>query len=150
MNQSCPEIAIRSEVDIPARLLDRVQNGSLDLAVLYSPPPRAGLVSELLLEEKLIMVTTDPDGEVDPERYVYVDWGPHFLINHQAAHPELSNPALSISLGPLASHLCVECWRCRLFSCRHGAAIHCRWSPATRQGHARIFALCLCGVCHAT
>jgi len=102
MNKSCPEIAIRSEVDIPARLLDRVQNGSLDLAVLYSPPPRAGLVSELLLEEKLIMVTTDPDGEVDPERYVYVDWGPHFLINHQAAHPELSNPALSISLGPLA------------------------------------------------
>ena len=102
MHRFSPDIAIRSEVDMPARLLDRVQDGSLDLAVLYGPPPREGLVSELLLEEKLIMVNTDKSGVVDPERYVYVDWGPHFAINHQAAHPELSNPSLAISLGPLA------------------------------------------------
>jgi len=102
MNNFSGDIAIRSEVDMPIRLLDRVQDGSLDLAVVYAPPPREGLVSELLLEEKLIMVTTDAHGTVDPERYVHVDWGPHFAINHQAAHPDLSNPGLSISLGPLA------------------------------------------------
>lgn len=102
MNKHNPEISIRSEVDGPGRLLDRVQDGALDIAVLYSPRPRAGLVSELLLEEKLIMVTTDPDGKVDPARYVYVDWGPNFSINHEAAHPELSTPPMSISLGPLA------------------------------------------------
>lgn len=102
MNRFSPEISVRSEVDIPGRLLERVQDGSLDLAVIYNPRPRAGLVSELLLEEKLIMVTTDQHGEVDPERYVYVDWGPHFSINHQAAHPELCTPPMSISLGPLA------------------------------------------------
>lgn len=102
MNKFSAEIAIRSEVDMPSRLLDRVQDGSLDLAVMYDPPPREGLVSELLLEEKLVMVTTDAQGKVDPQRYVYVDWGPHFAINHQAAHPDLSNPPLSISLGPLA------------------------------------------------
>jgi DNA-binding transcriptional LysR family regulator len=102
MHRMSPEIALRAEVDNPERLLDRVQDGSLDLAVLYNPPQRPGLVSELLLEEKLIMVTTNPDGTMDPDSYIYVGWGPSFAINHQAAHPELSNPPLSISLGPLA------------------------------------------------
>lgn len=102
MNRNHPKVSIRSEVAMAGRLLDRVQDGSLDIAVLYNPRPRAGLVSELLLEEKLIMVTTDADGTVDPERYIYVDWGPQFSINHEAAHPELSMPPMSISLGPLA------------------------------------------------
>ncbi|HEY4317079.1 MAG TPA: LysR family transcriptional regulator [Herbaspirillum sp.] len=102
MHRMSPEIALRAEVDNPTKLLDRVQDGSLDMAVIYNPPQRPGLVSELLLEEKLIMVTTDPDGAVDPDSYVYVGWGPTFAINHQAAHPGLNNPPLSISLGPLA------------------------------------------------
>jgi DNA-binding transcriptional LysR family regulator len=102
MHRECPEIALRAEVDGPTRLLDRVQAGSLDLAVLYNPPQRPDLVSELLLEEKLIMVTSAADGAMDPAQYVYVDWGASFAANHQAAFPELSSPPVSISLGPLA------------------------------------------------
>ena len=37
-----------------------------------------------------------------PEQYIYVDWGPAFAANHQAAFPELGSPPVSISLGPLA------------------------------------------------
>src|SRR3546814_12840890 len=55
-----------------------------------------------LAEEKLILVTTDAGGALLPEQYVYVDWGPAFAANHQAAFPELSSPPVSISLGPLA------------------------------------------------
>lgn len=102
MHHVCPEIALRAEVGNPARLLDGVQDGSLDLAVLYNPPQRPGLVSELLVEEKLIMVTSAADGVLDPRQYVYVDWGPSFAANHQAAFAELSNPPVAISLGPLA------------------------------------------------
>jgi len=102
MHRVCPEVALRAEVDSPARLLDGVQEGSLDLAVLYNPPQRAGLVSELLVDEKLIMVTSDPDGKLNPGRYIYVDWGPSFAANHQSAFAELSSPPVSISLGPLA------------------------------------------------
>jgi DNA-binding transcriptional LysR family regulator len=73
MHRECPDIALRAEVDSPARLIDRVQDGALDLAVVYNPPQRTDLVNELLVEEKLVMVTTSTDGTVDPERYVYVD-----------------------------------------------------------------------------
>jgi hypothetical protein len=102
MHRECPEIALRAEVDSPAQLFARVQDGSLDLAVLYNPPPWPALVAELLLEEKLVLVTTSPDGMMAPERYVHVDWGPTFAANHQTAFPELSSPPVSISLGPLA------------------------------------------------
>ncbi|WP_368621243.1 LysR family transcriptional regulator [Paraburkholderia sp. BR13444] len=62
MHRECPQIALRAEVDSPMRLLDRVHEGSLDIAVLYNPPQRPDLVSELLVEEKLVMVTSAPDG----------------------------------------------------------------------------------------
>ena len=106
MGREHPGIALRAEVDSPARLIDHVRDGTLDLAVLYNPPPRPELVAELLAEEKLILVTSAPDGSLDPQRYIYVDWGAGFAVNHQAAFPALSNPSLSISHGPLAlSHL---------------------------------------------
>jgi len=102
MHRVCPEVALRATVDSPARLLDGVQDGALDLAVVYNPVQRAGLVCELLLEEKLVMVTSAADGRLTPAQYVYVDWGPAFAANHHAAFPALSNPPVAISLGPLA------------------------------------------------
>lgn len=102
MHRNCPEIALRANVGQPGHLLDQVQDGSLDIALLYNPPQRTGLVTELLLEEKLIMVTSSRDAQMHPDQYIYVDWGPNFATNHQAAFPELSSPPVSVSLGPLA------------------------------------------------
>jgi DNA-binding transcriptional LysR family regulator len=101
MRRECADLAVKVEVDAPERLLDRVQDATLDLAVLYSPPARPNLVFELIAEEKLIMVTTAPDGRLLTEDYVYVDWGSPFAESHEAAFPHLANAAVSVSLGPL-------------------------------------------------
>ena len=102
MHRNHSQIALHAEVDIPARLIERVQNGSLDAAVVYSAQRRPNQVVELLAEEKLVMVTTAADGHYDPENYIHVDWGPEFAANQQSAFPDLASPAISISLGPLA------------------------------------------------
>jgi len=102
MRQEHPDVAVRAEVDTPSRLLDKVQDGSLDVAVLYSPPNRPELVLELLAEEKLVLVTTAVDGAIRPEDYIFVDWGEPFTTSHATAFPELANAGVSISLGPLA------------------------------------------------
>jgi len=102
MRQAHPDVAVRAAVDTPSRLLERVQDGSLDVAVLYSPPQRPELVLELLAEEKLVLVTTAEDGAVRAEDYIYVDWGEPFTTSHATAFPELANAGVSISLGPLA------------------------------------------------
>ena len=104
MRDNQPHLALRAEVDTPERLVERVQDGALDVAVLYSAQRQTSLVVELLAEEKLVMVTTHPDRKYDPENYIHVDWGPDFATNQQNAFPDLANPTMSISLGPLALH----------------------------------------------
>lgn len=103
MREECADIAVRAQVDVQERLIDQVQEGVIDLAVVYAPPPRTGVVEELLLEEMLVAVTTDPAGEViSPDDYVFVDWGPEFRSNHHTAFPNAPSPALSVNYGPLA------------------------------------------------
>jgi DNA-binding transcriptional LysR family regulator len=102
MRASAPKMALRTEVDFPASLIDRVASGMLDIAVVYAPQQRPGLRVELLIEEKLVLVTTRKSGRsLAPDDYVYVDWGPEFAAQHGLAFPELSNAAVKAGLGPL-------------------------------------------------
>lgn len=103
MKSDCPQVAIRAQIDVPERLIDQVQEGIVDVAVVYAPPHRTGIVADLLLEEALVAVTTDPRGESgSSEDEVFVDWGPEFRANHHVAVPDAPSPALSINHGPLA------------------------------------------------
>lgn len=103
MKSECPQVAIRAQIDVPERLVDQVQEGSIDLAVVYAPPVRTGIVAELLLEEALVAVTTDPDhGESSTDDDVFVDWGAEFRANHHNAFPDAQSPVLSVNHGPLA------------------------------------------------
>lgn len=103
MRSECPDVAIRTRIDVADRLIDQVQEGVLDLAVVYAPPHRTGVVSELLADETLVAVSTHPTG-ADPsaDDYVYVDWGTEFQSSHHGAFPDSPSPALSINFGPLA------------------------------------------------
>lgn len=108
MTRHCANVAVRAEVEIAERLLDRVQDGTLDLAVVYGPPQRPNLVVELLADEKLVMVTTDPSGSWSAATYVHVDWGAAFTASSRGAFPHLGTPTISTSLGPLALRLLEE------------------------------------------
>jgi DNA-binding transcriptional LysR family regulator len=102
MRKEAADVAIRVQIDVPERLIDQVQEGVLDLAVLYAPPRRAGVVAELLLDEVLVAVTTDSSGNCALEDQVFVDWSPEFRANHHTAFPVAPSPVLSINHGPMA------------------------------------------------
>ncbi|WP_326535288.1 LysR family transcriptional regulator [Pseudorhodoferax sp.] len=102
MRSAAPHLAIRTEVQAPGELIEKVATGVLDIAVVYAPQQRPGLRVELLIEEKLVMVSTTPQpGLPNPQDYVYVDWGGEFALQHGMAFPALSNPGVSVGLGPL-------------------------------------------------
>jgi len=102
MRRRAPDIALRAQVGAPEDLADQVANGVLDIAVMYAPQYRPGSRVELLLEEKLVLVSTDPEvRRIDPESYVYIDWGPDFAHQHDISFPEFANPGLFVGLGPL-------------------------------------------------
>jgi DNA-binding transcriptional LysR family regulator len=102
MRRSAPQLAVRTHVALPEALMDQVSEGVIDIAVLYAPQQRPGLKVELLVKEKLVLVTTAGRKASRREsEYVYVDWGPEFAAHHNLSYPELSNPGTYVGLGPL-------------------------------------------------
>jgi len=103
LRTSRSDVALRTHVDSVTRLLDQVQNGTLDIAVVYAPHRRPGVEISEFLEEELIAVSTVPDCRtLEQANYVYVDWGPDFRAQHDRAFPELRDASTFIALGPLA------------------------------------------------
>lgn len=98
-----PNIAVRTEIAQPVTLTQLLQEGYLDLAVMYMPQNRADLVVEKLADDTLILVSSDADiGGPMVEGYIYVDWGPEFQTEHALTYPDAPYPALSASHGMLA------------------------------------------------
>jgi len=109
MRRHAADIALRVQVGVPEGLTMQVAEGVLDVAVMYAPQNRPGLKVEQLLEETLVLVTTDP--RMQPSQaddYVYVDWGPNFAFHHGLSFPDVTNPGLFVGLGPLALSYIVQ------------------------------------------
>jgi LysR family transcriptional regulator, flagellar master operon regulator len=103
MRRECPELAISAHIDSAERLMEQVQEGALDFAILYAAASRPGIVAELLFEERLVLVTTTKGGQpLRPEDHVDVDWGEDFAASYHAAFPDAAPGTVSISYGPLA------------------------------------------------
>ncbi|MCC7484381.1 MAG: LysR family transcriptional regulator [Burkholderiales bacterium] len=102
MRHAAPQLALRAEVGAPGSLLAQIAEGTLDIAVVYAPHERPGLRIELLIEDRLVMVTTSRrDRSPRATDYIFVDWGPEFAAQHQLAFPDLSNAGVFVGLGPL-------------------------------------------------
>ena len=102
MRHAAPQLALRAEVGLPESLINQVAEGILDIAVVYAPHQRPGLKIELLIEEKLVLVTTSRRGQAQRAAdYVFVDWGSEFAARHNLAFSELSNAGTFVGLGPL-------------------------------------------------
>jgi DNA-binding transcriptional LysR family regulator len=109
MRHAAPQLALRAEVGLPDSLIDQVTEGILDIAVVYAPHQRPGLKIELLIEEKLVLVTTSRRGQAQRATdYVFVDWGPEFAARHNQSFPELSNTGTFVGLGPLGLQYILE------------------------------------------
>ena len=116
MRTAAPQLALRTEVGFPDDLLNRVSDGVLDIAIVYAPRQRPGLRIELLIEEKLVMVSTSRRRRPPrPADYVYVDWGPEFAAQHSLAFPELSHAGVMAGLGPLGREYLLAAGGCGYF-----------------------------------
>lgn len=100
MRELAPDISVRGEIGHEDVLMMRLVERSMDIGLMYTPESRPGLTVEFLLEEKLILVSTDPAaGEMPGEGYVYVDWGPEFHAKHSITFPDFGTPALVVDIA---------------------------------------------------
>ncbi|MDF1779261.1 MAG: LysR family transcriptional regulator [Rhizobiaceae bacterium] len=102
IRESLTDIALRVRVDVPQDLIKQVASGEVDLAIMYAPQHLPGLKIDLLKEEELVFVTTDPETRFpDGPDYIYMDWGPEFTLQHEMNFPDIT-PDIHMDLGPLA------------------------------------------------
>jgi DNA-binding transcriptional LysR family regulator len=103
MRQNAKVVAIHVEADYSSSLMRQLSDGLLDIGVMYNPRQTPGLIIEDLLEETLLLVSTDQREMVEGwvEDYVFVDWGEEYRRLHSEAFPDMDTPAVSVGMGPL-------------------------------------------------
>lgn len=100
MREMAPDVSLRAEIGMEAELMQGLVEGRLDIGVMYTPQSRPGLRVEQLLEERLILVSTDAGRRAEPgPGYVYIDWGPEFYAKHSASFPDFIGPGLTANIG---------------------------------------------------
>jgi DNA-binding transcriptional LysR family regulator len=101
MRQNLPDIAVTALNGSSTSLMDRLIDGTLDLAIMYRPTNRPGLVIEHLFDEELVLVSASGDRQAPMADYVFVDWGPEFEADHALAFPANRLAGLSLKLGAI-------------------------------------------------
>lgn len=99
MRTAAPDISIRSEIGFEEDLMRRIIEGTMDVALMYTPQHSPGIRIQHLFDETLVLLTTDPDRAWPNEDYIYVDWGPAFYAQHSSNYPDLERPAQVVNIG---------------------------------------------------
>ena len=98
-----PNLAIKASLATPDTLGPQLNEGTLDLAVMYRPQNTSGLAVEQLFEDEFVLVSSNKDTSADPfcESYVLIDWGFEFRAHHLLSFPEFTTPSLQLGIGTL-------------------------------------------------
>lgn len=107
-----PDLALRAEAHPADVLVRRLEERTLDLALLLEPPALAGFRADKIGQIRLVLVSSDPEASVRTalrDGYVHVDWGDAFDLFFSkrfgdAAVPLLHTNLASIALDYLLSH----------------------------------------------
>jgi DNA-binding transcriptional LysR family regulator len=105
LRRTACDVAVQSEIGFEEDLMRRMQQGTLDIALMYTPTQSPELVVEHLFDETLVMVSSRPDTRWPDDDYIYVDWGPGFYAWQQEHWPDLGRPPRTANIGWLAVQL---------------------------------------------
>jgi DNA-binding transcriptional LysR family regulator len=108
MRKNFPDISIRSEIGFEEDLMRRVIEGTMDVALMYTPQHSPGVHVQHLFDETLVLLTTDPEKSWPDENYIYVDWGPAFYAQHSSNYPDLERPAQVVNIGWLGVQIIIS------------------------------------------
>ncbi|MCB1645852.1 MAG: LysR family transcriptional regulator [Pseudomonadales bacterium] len=100
-----PEVTLQAEAHADQELVKRLQERTLDLAVLYEPPAIPELNSVKVGQLKLVMASTEKG--ITPQRalsqgYIYVDWGEPFAVFHANRFGEAPPASVTVNLASIA------------------------------------------------
>ncbi len=104
LRREVPNLSIRGEVGMTERLTRLLLEGTVHVALMYTPEMRPGLTLRPVMEDDLVLVACWPAASIDEvaNRYVFVDWGPEFSQAHALQLPGLTSLGLVLATGAMA------------------------------------------------
>jgi DNA-binding transcriptional LysR family regulator len=103
MRTNAGDVALQIDADYSESVNRGLADGLLDVGVIYVPRTMPGFMIEPLLDEPLVLVSSEPRS-VTPdwqEDYVFVHWGDDFRAAHSQVYPGMMAPAISVGLGAI-------------------------------------------------
>ncbi|GHE06077.1 transcriptional regulator [Defluviimonas sp. 20V17] len=94
-----PQVSFHSEIGFEPELMQSLVEGRMDIGVMFTPQRRPMLELLPLLNEHLVLVSTEPTSSMQPDSYIHVDWGPEFDTRFRASFPEFPGPAISANIA---------------------------------------------------
>ncbi len=101
MAQHMPDVAFRAEVARHDRLMRQMAEGTIDIAVMYTPQARPNINIEKLFEDDMVLVSTNAATNDIDENYIFIDWGEEFGVFHATNFPDYQHPRITFDLGPI-------------------------------------------------
>lgn len=105
MRNAAPDVSLQSEIGFEDDLMRRLIEGTLDIALMYTPSHAPGLVVEHLFDETLVLISSSSDTRWPGDDYIYVDWGPGFYACHRESYPDLERSPQAVNIGWLGVQL---------------------------------------------
>ena len=102
MQQEAADISLRMEIGMEAEMMQGLVQGTIDIALMYTPESRPGLGIERLFDETLLLFSTDPARAWPDPGYVDIDWGQEFHAQFSTHYPDVPPPARTANIGWLA------------------------------------------------
>lgn len=99
-----PAVTVDTKISDQSALIDSLNKGHLDIAIVHTPNFQGGYTVEQILEEKLIKVMNP----VASEPNIYVEWGRQFESHLESPMNPRRHCAFSFDLGPAALQFMLE------------------------------------------
>ncbi|TAL81526.1 MAG: LysR family transcriptional regulator [Candidimonas sp.] len=101
--QKVTTVAFNAVIGDTKTLIDKLDAGEIDVAVLHEPEIKTDWSTRKLFSEELILVSTTQRQLVrwDPQ-YVYIDWGSGYREQHFRAYPVDDTPLVTFSDARIA------------------------------------------------
>lgn len=103
------DLAVTATFGASSALIDRLVEGTVDIAVVYRAVARPGIEVEHLMDDELVLVSSEPNPSTRSDRsYVFVNWGPEFAADHADTYPKLSKTGLHLDLGAVGINYLIK------------------------------------------
>lgn len=110
--RSMPKLGLRAEESTPLRVVEKIEQGMIDIGFMYEQPSIQGVAVQEVATIPMILVSDQPDITAEKavsEGYIRVEWGATFGALHEAHFPQRPLAPVRVNSGRIALNLMLSC-----------------------------------------